>query len=349
MQPLRKHLLKTAAAVHERLVDRKGNGESIQLPPWENVSRLAKQVDLACRRGWHLAAAQLKQDLFHEIDCFRRRLESLLPELDGESNPVKKPSAADIYADLVALEDEFEEVAWDTDKQELQVTTAPINLDGMEFGRFQVCLELNSQRGGHSYHVVALDARPAASNESVTHPHVSNEELCEGDGRPAIRSALDSGRLLDFFTIVGRLLGTYAPGRAYVDLENWGGTPCHDCGSSADDDERSNCEKCGATLCGDCGSLCSKCDTVFCAECISSCSTCDQTCCRACLDECQQCGRRVCTDCLEEGFCSRCKPVEPDHDDNEDEASTTSPEFSGAPATDAALQSHGLGQAAVPA
>ncbi len=63
-------------------------------------------------------------------------------------------------------------------------------------------------------------------------PHVSDETLCEGDGRRAIHAALAAGRLYDFFTIVDRLLNTYASGRAYVDLDNWFGTPCHDCGGN---------------------------------------------------------------------------------------------------------------------
>ena len=215
----------------------------------------------------------------------------------------------------MALEDEFEEVAWDSDKQELQVTTESIELNEMNFGQFQVCLDLSDSSGARSYRVVALDARPAASNESVTHPQVSNEELCEGDGRRAIRAALDSGRLYDFFMIVGRLLNTYAPGQAYVDLENWGGTPCEDCGSTVNEEERSTCEKCGATLCGDCGAICSQCDYVFCGGCISRCTACKQSICRACLDECQKCGRRVCTDCLEECRCPNCPDQEPENED----------------------------------
>ena len=58
--------------------------------------------------------------------------------------------------------------------------------------------------------MIALDPSPAASNSETTHPHVQTNQLCEGDGRSAIRHAMREGRLLDFFVLVRQILQTYA-------------------------------------------------------------------------------------------------------------------------------------------
>jgi len=343
MSSIRKQLLRTAVTVHQRLLPNTQNYETVKLPPWESVSRLARQLDTASCRGWYRAAARLKQDLVHEMNSLCQRVANVVAELASASNSVRQLSAADVYADLVALEEEFEKVIWDRECQQLRVTTEPIELDGMDFGRFQVCLELNSRSAGRSYHVVALDPRPAACNESVTHPHISNEDLCEGDGREAIRSALDSGRLYDFFMVVGRLLNTYAPGRAYVELDNWDGTPCEDCGAIVGEEERWTCEHCGAASCRDCLTGCSQCGSSHCSNCLSICPACDQPNCASCLNHCGQCRRAVCADCLEAGYCPRCRHQEPD---DEEPISTASPNLSATAPADPALQSHGMGQTA---
>jgi hypothetical protein len=47
--------------------------------------------------------------------------------------------------------------------------------------------------GEPAYRVIAKDAHPAESRENVTHPHVMDEVLCEGDGKHGIRRALSEG------------------------------------------------------------------------------------------------------------------------------------------------------------
>ena len=66
--------------------------------------------------------------------------------------------------------------------------------------------------------MIAEDPHPAHSDDSVTHPHVQSEGVCEGDAKLPIRNALSQLRLLDFFQIVGSLLRTYNSGSPYVAL-----------------------------------------------------------------------------------------------------------------------------------
>ena len=63
--------------------------------------------------------------------------------------------------------------------------------------------------------MIALDPHPAALNDAVTHPHVSDERLCTGDAGAAIQAALAAGRVFDFFTLVRSVLVTYNPESPY--------------------------------------------------------------------------------------------------------------------------------------
>ena len=84
----------------------------------------------------------------------------------------------------------------------------------MNLGPFEIRLDWGSLSDPNPYSVVALDPNSAASNDEVTHPHVKDEHLCEGEGHSAIRAALAECRLLDFFMLVSQVLHTYGQGSA---------------------------------------------------------------------------------------------------------------------------------------
>ena len=131
----------------------------------------------------------------------------------GERSLGLPASVSAIYLDLRALESEFEEVEIDLKTHELVVTTDAIELDGVLLGEFQIRLTW-TDIGDSSppYRVVALDPHPSARRDDVTHPHVQDEQLCEGEGRTAIAAALADSRFHDFFLLVNRLLHTYGRG-----------------------------------------------------------------------------------------------------------------------------------------
>ena len=115
-------------------------------------------------------------------------------------------SATDVYHDLLALKGEFEEVEIDLEENDLSVTTDDIDLDGVCLGPFQIRLEWQQiGQASQPYRVIALDPHPATKSDEITHPHVQDERLCEGDGRAAIADALAEGRLLDFFLLVSQV------------------------------------------------------------------------------------------------------------------------------------------------
>jgi hypothetical protein len=144
-------------------------------------------------------------------------------------------------------------------------------------------------------------------DEDITHPHVQDGQLCEGEGRSAVQAALAECRLHDFFMLVSQLLQTYGQGSAYVELKNWYGTPCQDCGSYVDEDERDYCGRCDRILCGSCSITCRGCDESRCGNCIRTCAACDGDYCISCLETCPKCHEQFCEDCLDAGMCHECR------------------------------------------
>lgn len=68
--------------------------------------------------------------------------------------------------------------------------TDVIELDGLYLGAFWIELSWSNSRDTQlTYQIVADDPHPAAHDSSTTHPHVSNQTLCEGEGSAAIKAA----------------------------------------------------------------------------------------------------------------------------------------------------------------
>ena len=237
-------------------------------------------------------------------------------ELNKEPAPI--PSLSTVYREILTLYEEFEEVEIDFAERKINVTTEPIRLEGILLGPFQIRLAWEKLGIPSPYRVKALDPNPAAANDSVTHPHVQDERLCEGDGRTAIQHCLEEGRLSDFFLLVAQVLRTYGKGSAFIELDDWDGVSCSDCGGSTGDYERCYCNRCEATLCDSCGRTCSGCDCTYCSECLESCAICGESYCSWCLKACKTCHEYVCDNCLTKGLCEKChaKLNTPDDDES---------------------------------
>jgi hypothetical protein len=308
MDPINKTAMRVAVLIHEQLAGGTRHDLPIYLPEysWNNIQQLRRQIDRACERGWHRAAARLTEDLADALDNCRRELENAARVLQSGPSKRRVSSASDVYRDILALHHEFEDVNVDLNEHTLSVTTDRIVLEGMSFGRFEIKLDWQQLGSPPAYRVVALEPTPAARRDDVTHPHVQDEQLCEGEGRAAVQAALAECRLYDFFLLVSQLLHTYGKGSAYVELQNWDGIPCDDCGDSIDEDSRYYCDRCGSTLCGSCSINCHGCDNGFCSGCVSSCCRCGREFCSSCLETCPVCRKQFCEDCREAGLCHAC-------------------------------------------
>jgi hypothetical protein len=322
-----KTLLRAAALVHEHLLKRNVPMDFIRLPEysWQQIQRVKRQVLLADARGWHSASTALFPDLVDNLERLQYEVSEVLAKARVHCHDRRAAGIADIFRDLRALRQEFADLEIDFSGRELAVTTDAIVLEEIDFGRFQICLDLR-QIGGvrQPYRIVALDPCPAARNASVTHPHVQDEHLCEGEGLAAIAAALRDGRLYDYFTLVSQVLRTYGRGNAYVELDQWFGAVCEECGDTTDEDDSCCCQQCDSRLCSSCAVSCQGCQDSYCSECRRSCVACDGDYCSSCLTLCRVCRKRYCSACLMEGLCPACHrqthEKDQDHDSCDDPA-----------------------------
>jgi hypothetical protein len=331
MKAPNKNALRAAVLIHEQRSGGPCHDLPIYLPEyaWEEVQRLRRQIDRARRRGWHGAANRLTEDLTGSLDDCRRQLETAHRSLQSAPQADHPSNASDIYRDILALHDEFDEVEIDLDEHTLSVTTNEIVLEGISFGRFEIKLDWRRLDRPPAYRVVALEPNPAARSDDITHPHVQDEQLCEGEGRRAVQTALAESRLYDFFVLVSQLLHTYGKGSAYVELAHWFGTPCEDCGECVDADERYCCQHCEITLCSGCAVPCAACGDYFCTGCLTKCAACGEEHCSSCLKTCNACRKRFCENCLEDALCVSCHEKrceeEESNDDSPEEQTTECP------------------------
>jgi hypothetical protein len=304
--------IRAAAQIHDKLVARQQRAATPLLPLdlWRHLTQAVRQVSLAEERGWDVAASVAHSNYNRLAASLGERLADSRSRLAGARNLLRIQSARDVFVDLVALDDEFDDVEIDLQQKTLAITTDAVVLENIDLGRFRILLHWNDLPDPGAYEVQALDPQPAASDHTTTHPHVRDSGLCEGEGRLPIRSALASGRILDFALLVRGVLSTYNAGSAYVPLSRWHGSSCADCGYLASDDDTTCCELCSSELCCECSTSCGTCSRGCCADCRDNCSQCDESHCASCLRSCGGCDESCCRHCLADDFCERCRQAD---------------------------------------
>lgn len=287
----------------------------------ERYSELQKDsrlLSVAVDRDWGDAAKSITERMTRNLNEFSHQLQTLKSFVSQKE--IAAPVFPDVSAELVQVEQEFGKTEFDSKNNTLSVETENVVLKDIDLGPFKIELDLNgfSQFYKNSpYHCIALDPNPSATSCEVTHPHISNEILCEGDGSIIIRSALEEGRICDFYTIVRNILKTYNPDSAYVSLCDWEGLCCYDCGYSVDRDRSYYCCRCHNDYCEECSAYCSWCDETICLGCSVRCSCCEMSYCLSCMGRCRDCESTVCLHCLENDLCPTC--IEERNEDEEDE------------------------------
>jgi len=232
---------------------------------------------------------------------------------------------------MLQVEQEYGEIKFDLKARTISVITDPIVLEDISFGTFEIKLFINEIKKLHNespYNIIALEPNPAGSDDNVTHPHVSHEKLCEGDGFIPIRKAIQQGRLCDFFTIITQILQTYNPDSPYVSLDDWEGMSCYDCGCTVASDDSYYCEDCERDYCSQCSTYCQICDTTICLGCAYECPNCNKPVCRHCTETCTECNEVFCKDCItEDGVCQNCldKRKEQDNEEQNEETIESKP------------------------
>lgn len=290
----------------------------------EQLEAFRRRLSICEARSWKHAAAKIAKNL--EITL--NDLPHLLPEINLAVKTCTPdiPSLSEIFQELIQTGEEFGELRYSGEDDVLSVTTEPIELEGVYLGDFEIQLHIEFLGGDQSNgpcRIVALDPHPAAGNESVTHPHVSEEQLCPGDGDASIQMALSSGRVCDFFTMVRSILTTYNRGSPHIHLSEWHGRQCAECGACVNSDEAYYCHSCEVDLCDECSPCCSFCEETNCPSCLQTCSQCEKAACRGCNKECSECGETLCSHCADEGKCPCSEPDEEGDSDEQKQEETT--------------------------
>jgi len=357
-----KTLLRAAERIRSTLQRVQAATAVIELPDadWQECGSLIRQIHRAESRRWIHAVTVLSDRFERSIARCAERIQEISRQVSLFQWTSALPSVREIFAELVALSDEFEGVKVDLPNQAVSVTTEPIDLEEIGFGPFEIRLHWDRIGERPPYDAIALDPNPARESSDTTHPHVKGERLCEGDGQMAIDRALRAGRLCDFFQIVSRILSTYNSASAYVSLSDWEGVPCNGCGDMLREDDTSACERCSDLLCRNCLIFCERCDALCCQSCTNYCRVCEAQVCSGCQQDCGGCERVCCSRCLSEtGLCEECSEKEHAESLDDDE---TPPDETAAPAAPSAgeadpftsaasvaIQPHGMGETSVSA
>jgi hypothetical protein len=295
----------------------------------QEVAFESRRFGLAISRNWYAAADRCTTSVLRSLYAIPHSMSHIESILERRPPRLLQPSI--LFEELKSAQEEFEGIAYDSEANVLSVTTEPITLEDVDLGPFRIALPLDKLQEIYQrapYYIVAIEPNPAAKDECVTHPHVSNETLCEGEGAGAIRAALEEGRLCDFFCMVRSILQTYNADSPYVALSDWDGTACADCGYVMDSESVAYCSYCTDPVCDDCSRVCAECGEIVCHECASRCEVCDKPLCPNCAKtKCSECEALCCESCIHEGLCPHCEEEMENQEDeeqpNEDEPQTT--------------------------
>lgn len=186
----------------------------------------------------------------------------------------------------------------------LHVTTEPITLEGIEFGRFRMELyvnELGRYSTNEEVRAVAKEPNPPNNDRLITHPNVKDGYLCCGNLLSGIMSAKRDIRITDYFDLVSLLLNKFGTASPWAYIEQWIGEKCEDCGAWHSDHPSARAK---SVICGGCEKTC-------CANCIIKpccgkqtkrlCSTCRA---KVAPYRCSNCSLWLCSEC--EIICEEC-------------------------------------------
>ena len=312
------------------------------------INRICGNLNQCEQHRWLVAGRRVQQDTLHFVEEVRSRLTCIEKHADPQkSETALIPTLADVIRELQQLGDEFDDWWFDETSQKLTVVTDPVTLDDIDLGVFHIVLDISklSSSSNRAYNVEAQEPNRPSGNDSVSHPHVTDDVLCAGEAALPIRRALADGRFCDFLLLVKGVLEHYNSGSAYVRLEDWHGTPCYGCGDRTNAEDLCSCHNCDHEFCSQCSSSCDVCSASRCNDCLSMCARCDRSACESCRGNCKVCRKSCCTDCLSTAdICNEC--AMPNVDDFDDPETTGIPEF--APAARVVVQKENQNQFQVP-
>ena len=135
-------LWRAADQIHDRLNPGNLPLTDLLVPEtsWSHWQVCLHRISRARNRRWTGAVETVRQQALETLTELRARLEDCRNALTLHSDKVGVSSVGDIYRDLVALRDEFPQVAVEFSNGSVSVTTEPVVLEGMDLGPFEIKL-----------------------------------------------------------------------------------------------------------------------------------------------------------------------------------------------------------------
>lgn len=295
-----------ACAIDEKRQDRTVKTVNLPQEAWLESEQLLQKINKANRHGWFSAALKLQPRYLQSLERVRDSVSQVYREQESVLLRSDLMPLESIYQELCSLADEFDAVEMDLFRQQIRCRTSEIELEGIPLGRFLIVLDWMQLQQNQPYHIEALEPNPAASSDGTPHPHLQDGSLCEGDGRAAIRAALQQGRIADFFLLVQQILQTYNPNSPYVSLDRWFGTNCSDCDYLMERGDACCCQDCDREICAECSESCQNRFETVCHSCRQTCEGCLDSFCANCIDPCFTCEKSYCQECLKDDICQCC-------------------------------------------
>ncbi|KKN99038.1 hypothetical protein LCGC14_0142830 [marine sediment metagenome] len=171
----------------------------------------------------------------------------------------------------------------------------------VELGGFWLQLDIQCPQDGLT--IESID-NVQSSNKGLTHPHVLNEKLCEGqEGEETLTNALNHGSLEYYFSTVEAIMRTYNDEFPHEKLRYWykeNQLSCDSCNESISEEQSIYCEECYTGLCDHCAEMvyCEDCGNWRCDECSTSCDECNEGLCISCANTCNLCTNIHCGSCI---------------------------------------------------
>jgi hypothetical protein len=270
---------------------------------------------------------------------------SMRDSLHSRSGRLLFASPAEIFADLLAIDEEFDEFTWDGKDRTLAVSTPPITMDDVHLGRFWIETALAEPAAAAPG--LLSRGRPGAEpsrdrRQRHASPRPGRAPVRGGRPGTAIHRALSQGPAAWISSSSSAACWRpTTPPAPTSRSRTWGGTPLRRLRRCAlPRDEASRCCACSTRLvCDECRSLLRRGATNdYCTECISRCTVCRRR--QGAAPDASRPAARCGQAGLRQGWPSPPTAAAKDcHDEDQNE--------SGDP--DAAVQPDRVGQAPVPA
>lgn len=186
---------------------------------------LIRRIERAEQLGYYDAAARLRERVAPALKVLGQRRRQFRERGMGPRRPLIARTP-DLLKELRTLEAQFGALHIDADLSGISVTTIPIRLQDVRFGRFAIRLDLQSLRRGEQSvsSVLRLDAlspRPAPHHPGTTHPHVRDGVLSPGRFLEPLEAALETFRFATVMRLVSDRLVSYEPDMAFLPLDRW--------------------------------------------------------------------------------------------------------------------------------